>query len=57
MTARFRLGLFLLGGSGLFALLLWGLAGLPDFGHYVGPYGDILVQVAKPQRRMKPVAG
>jgi len=52
VTARLRLGLFLLGGSGLFALLLWGLAGLPDFGHYLGPYGDILVHVAKPQRNI-----
>ena len=50
MRARVRTALFLVGAGGLGALLLWGLAGLPDFGHYVGPYGDILVMTAKPER-------
>lgn len=52
MTTRGRTALFLAGAGGLGALLLWGLAGLPDFGHYAGPYGDILVRVAKPQRNI-----
>ena len=52
MTARLRLVLFLAGAAGVAALLVWGLAGLPDFGHYAGPYGDILVKVAKPQRNV-----
>jgi multicomponent Na+:H+ antiporter subunit B len=29
---------------------VWGLAGLPDFGHYPGPYGDILNRVALGER-------
>jgi multicomponent Na+:H+ antiporter subunit B len=52
VTRRVRVGLFLAGGAGLALLLAWGLAGLPDFGHYAGPYGDILVKVAKPQRHI-----
>jgi multicomponent Na+:H+ antiporter subunit B len=34
------------------ALLVWGVAGLPDFGHYVGPYGYLLNHVAVPERHM-----
>jgi multicomponent Na+:H+ antiporter subunit B len=37
---------------GLGALLLWGLGGLPAFGHYPGPYGDLVSQLAVPQRHM-----
>ena len=33
-------------------LLVWGLAGLPSFGDYPGPYGDVLVRVAKPDRHI-----
>ena len=50
MTRSLRLGVFLTGAAGLAMLLAWGLAGLPDFGHYVGPYGDIVVKLARPQR-------
>jgi multicomponent Na+:H+ antiporter subunit B len=32
-------------------LLLWGLTGLPDYGVYVGPYGDVLNQVAVAERK------
>jgi multicomponent Na+:H+ antiporter subunit B len=42
MTRHARLGLFLTGGAGLAALLLWGFAGLPAFGHYHGVYGLVL---------------
>src|SRR4051794_1427910 len=52
MTRRVRTAVFLVGAAGCAALLSWGVAGLPDFGHYVGPYGDILVGVAKPQRNV-----
>jgi multicomponent Na+:H+ antiporter subunit B len=45
-----RLRVFLVAGAGLFAFLLWSFSGLPDFGHYVGPYGDVLVRVAVPER-------
>jgi multicomponent Na+:H+ antiporter subunit B len=33
-------------------LLAWAVVGLPDFGHYVGPYGYLLNQVALPERHM-----
>jgi multicomponent Na+:H+ antiporter subunit B len=41
---------FLVAAAGLAALLVWGLAGLPDFGHYRGPYGDVLNRLSVPQR-------
>jgi multicomponent Na+:H+ antiporter subunit B len=34
------------------ALLAWGVADLPAFGHYAGPYGDVIVKLAGPQRHM-----
>jgi multicomponent Na+:H+ antiporter subunit B len=45
-----RRRVFLVAGSGLFAFLLWSFAGLPDFGHYIGPYGDILNLSSVPER-------
>jgi multicomponent Na+:H+ antiporter subunit B len=33
------------------ALLLWGLTGLPDYGIYQGPYGDVLNRVAVDERK------
>jgi multicomponent Na+:H+ antiporter subunit B len=50
MSDRLRLSLFGVALSGLLGLLLWGFAGLPDFGHYNGPYGFILNRVAVPER-------
>lgn len=50
MSPRVRLGVFGVGAVGLGALLLWAIAGLPDFGHYPGPYGTILNRVALPER-------
>jgi multicomponent Na+:H+ antiporter subunit B len=47
---RIRLGVFGVSCTGLLVLLIWGFAGLPDFGHYTGPYGDILNRVAVPER-------
>ena len=32
-------------------LLLWSFGGLPDFGHYAGPYGDILNASSIPERQ------
>jgi multicomponent Na+:H+ antiporter subunit B len=46
-----RRNVFLVAGAGLFAFLLWAFAGLPDFGHYLGPYGDILNRVSIPERQ------
>jgi multicomponent Na+:H+ antiporter subunit B len=37
--------------------LVWGLAGLPDFGHYLGPYGDVLNRIAVPERHTTNVVG
>ena len=40
MTPRQRRWIFLVAGAGLVAFYLWGLLGLPGFGHYPGPYGS-----------------
>jgi multicomponent Na+:H+ antiporter subunit B len=50
VSDRARLGVFCVSLAGVVALLLWAFAGLPEFGHYVGPYGDILNRVAVPER-------
>lgn len=52
MSRRVRLGVFGVGAAGFVALLLWGLSGLPAFGHYPGPYGDVLNAIAVPQRHV-----
>jgi multicomponent Na+:H+ antiporter subunit B len=44
-----RRWLFLAGMVGLVAFYLWGLAGLPGFGYYPGPYGYIINKVAVAQ--------
>jgi multicomponent Na+:H+ antiporter subunit B len=50
MTRRTRIALFVPALGVFAALLVWGLVGLPDFGHYVGPYGYLLNHVALPER-------
>lgn len=52
MRMRLRVPLFVVSVAGLTLLLVWGTAGLPDFGHYPGPYGDLVSQLAKPQRHV-----
>jgi multicomponent Na+:H+ antiporter subunit B len=52
VSARARTSLFLVSGAVLCGLLLWGLAGLPAFGDYPGPYGDLVSRLAVPQRHM-----
>lgn len=47
---RVRLVLFAPAVLGLAALLFWGIAGLPHFGHYHGPYGNVINSVAYKQR-------
>jgi multicomponent Na+:H+ antiporter subunit B len=37
--------------------LVWGLTGLPDFGHYLGPYGDIINHSAVPDRHATNAVG
>jgi multicomponent Na+:H+ antiporter subunit B len=46
MTPRQRRWVFLVGAAGLAAFYLWGLSGLPGFGHYPGPYGFAILRVA-----------
>jgi multicomponent Na+:H+ antiporter subunit B len=46
-----RIGLLTAGSAGLLALFLWGVAGLPPFGSYPGPYGDLLDSVAVAERK------
>jgi len=42
VTPGVRRGVFLAGMAAVLAFFLWGLVGLPGFGHYPGPYGDVL---------------
>ncbi len=46
MTPSQRRSFFLIGAAGLIAFFVWGLLGLPGFGHYPGPYGFIINRVA-----------
>ena len=52
MTLRARTWLFAVSGAVFGALLVWGLAGLPDFGDYRGPYGLILDERAVGERHV-----
>jgi multicomponent Na+:H+ antiporter subunit B len=52
MSPRFRALVFLVAASGLLSLFIWGVLGLAPFGHYPGPYGDILNAVAVPERHV-----
>lgn len=50
MNIRFRKYFFLLCGLGMAAFYIWGLHNLPGFGHYPGPYGDVLNAVTVYER-------
>jgi multicomponent Na+:H+ antiporter subunit B len=50
VSDRARLTLFGVSLAGLLALLVWGFAGLPDFGDFHGVYGQLLNRVAVPER-------
>ncbi|MEA2720365.1 MAG: multicomponent Na+:H+ antiporter subunit [Candidatus Eremiobacteraeota bacterium] len=52
MTERGRSTMIAVAGAALFALGLWAAAGLPSFGHYPGPYGDVLDTVAPHERQI-----
>jgi multicomponent Na+:H+ antiporter subunit B len=52
VTRRIRIAILVPALAGIGALLLWAYIGLPDFGHYTGPYGFVLDRVATPERHM-----
>src|SRR4051794_36192913 len=52
MTRGMRTALFVVSSAGLGAFVVWGLTGLPAFGDYPGPYGDLIANLVKPQRHM-----
>jgi multicomponent Na+:H+ antiporter subunit B len=52
MSRRVRIAIASPALVGLAALLLWSYAGLPDFGHYRGPYGYVLNRLGTPDRHM-----
>jgi multicomponent Na+:H+ antiporter subunit B len=45
VTPALRRGLFFAGLAGFLAFYLWGLAGLPGFGRYPGPYGFVINRI------------
>jgi multicomponent Na+:H+ antiporter subunit B len=49
VTPGQRRWVFLAGMAALAAFYLWGLKGLPGFGNYPGPYGNIISRIAVPQ--------
>lgn len=50
MTAKWRLGVFLAFGPAFLAAYLAAALGLPAWGHYRGPYGDVIAGLAVYQR-------
>ena len=50
MTPRARLWLFAVPAAGVAALLVWSFTGLPSFGHYRGPYGNVINAETASQR-------
>jgi multicomponent Na+:H+ antiporter subunit B len=55
VSRRVRIGVFLGAAALLGFLLVWGVAGLPRFGDYRGPYGYALDRVATPERHVSEV--
>lgn len=49
MSPALRKRVFLAGGAGMLALYLWGLAHLPPFGDYRGPYGYLVDKLTLPR--------
>jgi multicomponent Na+:H+ antiporter subunit B len=52
VSRRTRIAVFVPALAGFAALLVWALAGVPDFGNYKGPYGFVLNRVVLPERHM-----
>ncbi len=55
MTVRGRQILFVVGALGLAVFYFWGFRDLPGFGHYPGPYGDVLNALTVYQRHVTDV--
>jgi multicomponent Na+:H+ antiporter subunit B len=51
VSPALRRRVFLVAAAVAGGLLLWGVTGLPDYGVYAGPYGDVLNQVAVAERK------
>ncbi|HEX3465945.1 MAG TPA: MnhB domain-containing protein [Candidatus Elarobacter sp.] len=52
MSSRARTAMILVSGAVMLVLILFAVAGLPPFGHYPGPYGDVLNTVAPHERQI-----
>jgi multicomponent Na+:H+ antiporter subunit B len=50
MSPAARRVVFSLGAAGIALIFFFGVAGLPPFGHYRGPYGDVVNRRAIPER-------
>jgi multicomponent Na+:H+ antiporter subunit B len=57
VSRRVRIVLFLAAAPVFAALVFWGLAGLPDFGHYQHAYGNLLNRAAPVERHTTNVVG
>lgn len=55
MKRRFRISFFLISCAAFFCLFAWGLHDMPPFGHYRGPYGDVLNSVTVYERHVTDV--
>ncbi len=55
MSSGARRWLFLLSAAAFFLLLLWSFHDMPPFGHYRGPYGDVLNQITVYERHVTDV--
>ena len=52
MSRRARCRLMLAAAAALLAFYVWGVAGLPSFGHYHGPYGTTINHVVSAERQV-----
>ncbi len=52
MSERARTAMVAVSGAAILVLILFAVAGLPPFGHYPGPYGDVLNTVAPHERQI-----
>ncbi len=55
MSTRVRKYVFLAAAAGFVLLFAWGISGLPRFGNYPGPYGDVLNSITVRERHVTDV--